>query len=938
VREVDDMAAQTGFTHMQSTRVAQRERAAIALRPDAAPVPAPVPATVPASADATPEPESAAPAPHAHRVRKSADAAEPSAALRTRQPRPAAAPGTRRRRSRYAGRALAERPVLGWIRRALLDHSLDEGLPVTAQAIANAFAPALVRVWLADPATWAGELHRAGGQELFPALRLGAAASSHRVAGAAGAPSPAAPDRPAGASAQAVTAESDPLAEVVAATRRPLVLLDASADPLGQAWQTAVGYALATLVTLAAYPLLVRGQLLGVLVVGSSLPPARDALAALETVADYCAVAAEHDRLVTYSHSQEALAQTVVRHAPVAVAVLTGPELVFALANPACAQLLGAEGGLRGRRLADVVRDPERLRSAFGLDAVYTTGEPQAMVELPIHLDRGLTYWNVTSSPLPGRTTRVGGVLVAAVDVTHQVMERQRALEAAEVAQERIGQMMALHATSLAVSSQLGADPRELLADILRRSIALLNARAGTVYVADWRVGELEVIVCHGLRRDYVGNRVRIGQGLAGQVARSGQGLLVDDIRVYPASPVIYTGEVVSAVIAVPLVHHGTVVGVLDVLDDADHRTFTQDDLWLLDLFAAQAAQAIENARNYVELERAYRAQRDLDHMKDDFIATASHELRTPLTGVQGFLDLLLDYPGSRDEPLALEFLRKAAESAGELADLAERLLQTSRLDTGRVEMHPAPVHLRRLVDDVLHAQSDRVAIQRSLHSLVADLPEDVWVAADDERLKEVLDNVVGNAIKYSPQGGSVRVSCVLAGSPGGEAPAGALGLQAGSGRTTASEAGSSGAHPAPVSPPMVSSPGRTSLDDPHGVRAAWLADRPTNILPAAQDSGAHARPESPSGQQRVAAGYVAILVSDQGMGIPLEEGERLFTRFSRLTAARSSQIRGTGLGLYICRQLMEAMGGAIWLHESTPGRGSTFALALPLAAPPANG
>ena len=129
-----------------------------------------------------------------------------------------------------------------------------------------------------------------------------------------------------------------------------------------------------------------------------------------------------------------------------------------------------------------------------------------------------------------------------------------------------------------------------------------------------------------------------------------------------------------------PLIHRGQVVGVLDVLDDAERRAFTDDDLWLLDLFAAQAAQAIENARTYVELERAYRKQRELDRMKDDFIATASHELRTPLTGVSGFLDLLLEYPGSRDEPLALEFLQKAAESAQELSDIAERLLQTSRL------------------------------------------------------------------------------------------------------------------------------------------------------------------------------------------------------------------------------------------------------------------
>jgi signal transduction histidine kinase len=78
--------------------------------------------------------------------------------------------------------------------------------------------------------------------------------------------------------------------------------------------------------------------------------------------------------------------------------------------------------------------------------------------------------------------------------------------------------------------------------------------------------------------------------------------------------------------------------------------------------------------------------------------------------------------------------------------------------------------------------------------------------------------------------------------------------------------------------------------------------------------------------------GYAILTVSDQGIGIPARERDRLFGRFSRLEAAHASQIRGTGLGLYICRQLVEAMGGAIWLEESRPGVGSTFALALPLA------
>jgi signal transduction histidine kinase len=635
-------------------------------------------------------------------------------------------------------------------------------------------------------------------------------------------------------------------------------------------------------------------------------------LATVGELADLAALAADRDQLLRYSRSQEALAQTVVRHAPVAMAVLTGPEHVCALANPTFALLLGAgsEAELSGRRLGEVM--PERAESfiaALRLRAVLTTGEPQAMIELPIHQERGLTYWNVTTSPLPGLGENAAGVLIAAVEVTRQVLTKQRAQDAAEVAQERIGQMMTLHATSLAVASQLGADPRELLGDILRRSILLLNARAGTVYARDPRPDELHVIICQGLRGDYTGNRIRIGEGLAGQVALTGHGLIVDDYRAYPYRAAIYDDEVFSAVIAVPLVHHGQVIGVLDVLDDAERRTFTDDDLWLLDLFASQAAQAMENARIFVELERAYRKQRELDRLKDDFIATASHELRTPLTGVQGFLDLLLDYAGSRDEPLAIDFLQKAAESAQELADISDRLLQTSRLDTGRIELHITPVRLGPVVGEVLRAFRELREAQGTMHELAADIPPGVYVRADLGRLKEVLDNLVSNAVKYSPHGGRITVRC---------------------------------------GPARLDSPPADVTDvaewKPADEVGRAMEDRPTIVLSTHEHAapvGASERAEDalhPAPAVVAAAStqpYVVVLVTDKGMGIAAEERHRLFGRFSRTDSARASQIRGTGLGLYICRQILRAMGGDIWLYESAPGKGSTFAVALPQASQP---
>ena len=774
------------------------------------------------------------------------------------------------------------------LRQLLLNHTLDEVANRIVDALAAALAPAVVQLWISDPTPWGGGPEKTGGQEVAPLMRARAQSGSDSR------PLPARPDA---------------LISEVANTRRALVLIDPDLHPLAAGWLELLpaepvddAPASGAPRTLAAYPLNARGQFLGVLVVCARARFGPQQLAALEELSSLAALAADRDRLLSYSRSQEALAQTVVRHAPVAIAVLSGEEQALALSNPAFATLLGLEQEsiLTGQRLSDLLPG-ERAASvaaSLRLAAVYQSGEPQAMIELPIHhLERGMTYWNVTTSPLLGSSAGASGVLVAAVEVTRQVVARQRAVESAETAQDRIGQMMTLHATSLEVASQLGADPRELLADILRRSIALLNARAGAVYVLHPRRGELEVIVCQGLRGDYAGSRIRVGEGLAGRVGQTGQGMIVDDYRAYPYRTAIYDDEDFTAVIAVPLIHRGQVVGVLDVLDDAERRAFTDDDLWLLDLFAAQAAQAIENARTYVELERAYRKQRELDRMKDDFIATASHELRTPLTGVSGFLDLLLEYPGSRDEPLALEFLQKAGESAQELADIAERLLQTSRLDTGRLEMHKGPVRLATVVEEVLRSYQGLQQSQGSQYALTSDVARGVCVDADLGRLKEVLDNLISNAIKYSPSGGRIEIRCEKA---------------------------------------NLSAPGMNTnaARDP---AAGRIDERPTVVMPhlASGSGGEDDSPTSPAAVV-VAAGlardYVTVVVRDHGIGIDSREQANLFRRFSRLESARASQIRGTGLGLYICRQIMRAMDGDIWLLESELGRGSSFAFALPVA------
>jgi signal transduction histidine kinase/PAS domain-containing protein len=873
-----------------------------------------------------PAPDHAAtPIPAPRRKRASTTTTTPHETSEIREPpQPARArrtsAGARRRESGILGlteraQALPERQTLftlpdalllaaPTIRKALLDGTLESASQGLVETLALTLAPAIVTLWIVQPTPWAGNASRVGGVELSPSLRLRAHAAFP------------------GELRQTVASDlsrddggMDPLVEEVVTSRQSVVIHDALEHPLAREWTPMFFGASTPLATLAAYPLRARGQLLGVLAVGAGARLTARQIATVVELSDLTALSADRDRLLAYSRSHDALAQTVVRHAPVAMALVIGADYLLALANPAFAELLGVESDapLAGKRLAEVVGDrADAIAATLRLDAAYAGDEPQAMVELPIHRSGRMTYWNVTISPLVGAGA-AGGALVAAVEVTRQVLARQRAQESADLARERVRQMTALHATSLAVASQLGADPHELLADLLRRSIELLSARAGAIYMLDARHDTLEVSVCQGLRGDYTGSRIPSGAGIVGQVARTGKGMIVDDYRAYPFRAAIYDNEPFTAIMAAPLVAHGRVVGVLDILDDGGRRTFTEEDLRLLELFAAQAAQAAENARTYVELERAYRKQRDLDRLKDDFIATASHELRTPLTGVQGFLELLLDLPAAQADPLMLEFGRRAADSAQELVEIAERLLQTARLDTGRLDLHSSPVRLAPVVERVLGSFGDLQAAQGNQHTLQSDVPMGVVAQADLGRLKEVLDNLVSNAIKYSPPGSEISVRCAPA--PFGlasRAPVDAL-LHDMTGESLAD---------APerfVDGPTVALPIFISDDDDVALDPTRGACQPARALLEAAET----RP------------YVVLTVRDQGIGVPEHERSRLFGRFSRLDAARVSQARGAGLGLYICRQLARAMGGDVWLHESEPGRGSVFAVALPALARP---
>jgi signal transduction histidine kinase len=229
---------------------------------------------------------------------------------------------------------------------------------------------------------------------------------------------------------------------------------------------------------------------------------------------------------------------------------------------------------------------------------------------------------------------------------------------------------------------------------------------------------------------------------------------------------------------------------------------------------------------------------REFDRLKDEFIAIVSHELRTPLTSVYGAAVTLRRHELDEDRRKAL--LDVVATESARLARLLDDILWVSRLDSGRARPFITSVEPSTLVTEIIDATRTHLPPGVSIE-LRSQQDPPTPVAADPDKLRQVLVNLVENAIKYSGEG---RIE---------------VGLR------------------------------------------------------------------SQNGKMRFS-------VRDEGLGIPRHEQERIFEKFFRLDPDMTQGVGGTGLGLYICRQIVESMDGSIWV-ESEAGRGSTFIFELPLAA-----
>jgi signal transduction histidine kinase len=240
----------------------------------------------------------------------------------------------------------------------------------------------------------------------------------------------------------------------------------------------------------------------------------------------------------------------------------------------------------------------------------------------------------------------------------------------------------------------------------------------------------------------------------------------------------------------------------------------------------------LENTR----LNEEITLKEEMERRLNTFSSIASHELRTPATTIMGFTELLM----RRDPPsdVRQDWLERVYQASRRLSSIVDDLMDVSRVQSGKMTVNSEPTDLRDVLVEVLHS----IVPTTSRHTFQTDIPEGTpHVLADWDKLGQVLTNLLDNAVKYSPPGGTITVSA----------------------------------------------------------------------------------------SHEVGRGRVVVAVADQGIGIAPGDRERLFTTFHRIRRPEIAETRGTGLGLYIVRELLELMGGQVWV-ESELNVGSRFTFSIP--------
>ena len=386
----------------------------------------------------------------------------------------------------------------------------------------------------------------------------------------------------------------------------------------------------------------------------------------------------------------------------------------------------------------------------------------------------------------------------------------------------------------------------ELMRTIVDRTTTALDVEVCSVYLMDRDGSSLRLAATNGLDRDQIGKvTMSLGEGLTGRAALIGRPVESPDVRTDPRFkwvPGFDESQFVS-MLSVPLPWNDRVIGVINV-QAIETRVFSTEEIEFLVTIGALLGGIVEKGRLAAEAEEQVETLTALDSARAELLAVVTHELRTPLAVVRAYLDLLAD---AASDAIDAAVPHASATQIGEWRDQA--IGQVTRLDRlvdsilASVRGEGLAAGLARAPFDVAKAVNDTIAEMTPLlreHPLRRDGTwEPLCGLGDEGRFRQVMEHLLENEVKYSPEGGPVSIG-------------------------------------------------------------AWRRK-----------------------------GEIQVYVTDDGPGIPESEWTAVFDAYVR-TGTRP---RGSGIGLYAARRLMDAMGGRVWLESNGYG-GSRFMVGVPEVPP----
>ena len=309
---------------------------------------------------------------------------------------------------------------------------------------------------------------------------------------------------------------------------------------------------------------------------------------------------------------------------------------------------------------------------------------------------------------------------------------------------QRVHELELMVRVTRRLTSTLDLD--RLLQIIIKMAAELVNSEGASICLQDRRTGSLVFRAAAGPKSEELLNiQVPIEGSIAGTVFKSQKPLIVQDTESDPR----HYGEVdrdidyaTQSILAVPMIFKKRTIGVLEAVNKFNESRFNQHDVDILSTLAAQAAVAIENVRLVTELQAANVQLAELDRLKSNFISIASHELRTP----------------DNASGAATEELDVVLQAATQLQRLIEDMVNLTHLKAGDAELNLSEFNLQDVIGESIKTQQQfaatkRLQIRSSLPSVA------IRVRADWEKIAIVLNNLLNNAIKYTPPGGCILVS-----------------------------------------------------------------------------------------------------------------------------------------------------------------------------------